>query len=302
MPSVDLSRLPPPSVVESLDFETLLASRKADFISRLPADSRAAVQAVLQLESEPMTQLLQESVYRELMLRQRVNEAAQATMLAFARGNDLDQILARFDLPRLVIQAANDTVTPPLPQIMESDTAYRERGQRAFDRLSVAGPRAAYVFHALSADGRVADVGATSPTPACVTVSVLARDGDGAAPSDLLAIVEAALNDVDIRPVGDRLTVQSATIVPYSIAATLHLFPGPESEPILAAARAQLQAYIAETRRIGRDVRRSAIFAALHVAGVQRVELAAPAADIVIGYHAAAYCTGSTVTLGATDE
>lgn len=44
--------------------------------------------------------------------------------------------------------------------------------------MSIAGPRDAYVFHALSADGRVADARA-SRRPATVLVSILSRLGDG---------------------------------------------------------------------------------------------------------------------------
>jgi phage-related baseplate assembly protein len=44
----------------------------------------------------------------------------------------------------------------------------------------------------------------------------------------------------------------------------------------MAAAKASLQKYIASQTRLGRDIRRSAIYAALHVEGVQRVELASP--------------------------
>ena len=51
------------------------------------------------------------------------------------------------------------------------------------------------------------------------------------ASEELLAVVRNALNDEDVRPVADRVTVQSANIVDYSIAASLFLFPGPESEP-----------------------------------------------------------------------
>lgn len=58
------------------------------------------------------------------------------------------------------------------------------------------------------------------------------------ASEELLAVVRNALNDEDVRPVADRVTVQSANIVDYSIAASLFLFPGPESEPVLSAARA----------------------------------------------------------------
>lgn len=89
----------------------------------------------------------------------------------------------------------------------------------------------------------------------------------------------------------DRVTVQSAAIVEYQINATLYLYPGPESEPIRAAAVKKLEAYITAQHRLGRDIRLSAIYAALHVEGVQRVELAAPLADIVLNNTQASFCT-----------
>jgi phage-related baseplate assembly protein len=111
----------------------------------------------------------------------------------------------------------------------------------------------------------VADISVISPQPANVTVSVLSRENNGVA-SEELAVVRNALNDEDVRPVADRVTVQSANIVDYRIEASLS-FPGPESEPVLSAARARLQAYITAQHRLGRDIRKSAIYAALHVEG-----------------------------------
>ncbi|WP_228741473.1 baseplate J/gp47 family protein, partial [Klebsiella quasipneumoniae] len=83
---------------------------------------------------------------------------------------------------------------------------------------------------------------------------ILARDGDGTAPEDLLQVVGEALNDEAVRPVADRVSVRSAEIVPYEIDAVLYVYPGPAKEPILAAAKAQGAAYINEQRRLGRDV------------------------------------------------
>ncbi|EKN4163821.1 baseplate J/gp47 family protein, partial [Yersinia enterocolitica] len=155
---------------------------------------------------------------------------------------------------------------------------------------------------ARSADGRIADASAISPSPACVTVTVLSREGNGTAPQDLLDKVFTALNDENVRPVADRLTVNAANIVEYQIDATLYFYPGPEAEPIRAASEAQLQTYISTQRRLGRDIRKSAIYAALHVEGVQRVELAAPVVDVVLDKTQAAYCTGYTLTAGGSDE
>ncbi|WP_130100503.1 baseplate assembly protein [Siccibacter turicensis] len=302
MPLIDLSQLPAPDVVEELDFESILTERKATLVSLFPEDEQDAVARTLSLESEPLTKFLQENAYREVIWRQRVNEAARATMLAYAAGVDLDVMAANNNTGRLIITPQDDTTLPPTPAVMESDTDLRMRAQQAFEGLSVAGPVGAYEYHGRSADGRVADISVVSPSPARVTITVLSREGDGAANAELLAIVEKALNAEDVRPVGDRVTVQSAEILPYQIDATLYFYPGPEAEPIRQAAEQKLKTYITSQHRLGRDIRQSAIYAALHVEGVQRVELIAPAVDIVLDKHQASYCTAYTITAGGTDD
>lgn len=302
MAVIDLSQLPAPQIVDVPDFETLLAERKAAFVALYPADEQAAVARTLALESEPITKQLQESTYREVLLRQRINEAAQAVMVAYALGGDLDQLAANYNVNRLTVTPADNDAVPPVAAVMESDDALRLRVPAAFEGLSVAGPTAAYEFHARSADGRVADASATSPAPADVVLTVLSREGDGTADNDLLAVVEKTLNSESVRPVADRLTVRSAEIIPYSVDAILFLYPGPEAEPVMTAAKASLQKYIASQTRLGRDIRRSALYAALHVEGVQRVELASPLADVVLDKTQAASCTQWNVTNGGTDE
>lgn len=302
MATIDLSQLPAPDVVKVLDYESILAERKATLLSLCDESQREAVARTLQLESEPLTKLLEESAYREVMWRQRVNEAARANMLAYATGGDLDNLGANYNVERLVITPADTTSIPPLAAVLESDNDFRVRIQQAFEGLSVAGSVGAYQFHGRSADGRVADVSVISPTPACVTVSVLSREGNGAASEELIQIVNLALNAEDVRPVADRVTVQSAEIVPYQIVAELYLYPGPEVEPVREAAEAKLKTYITAQHRLGRDIRKSAIYAALHVEGVQRVELAQPVADIVLDETQASYCSDYAITIGGADE
>lgn len=290
---IDLAALPDPEVVELLDFEQILAERKTYAISLWPADEQAEIAARLSLESDPLAKLVQENAYRELLWRQRVNEAALATMLAKAKGADLEQIAANYNVYRLVITPATDTADA----IMESDDALRERTQMAFEGLSTAGPRNSYIFHARSASGLVGDATAESPSPAVVVVTIQALQGNGSASQALLDIATAYLSDDDRRPVADRLTVQSATVIPYSVTAVLHLSTtGPEAEPIRLAAEAQLDALVNARRRLGVEVSASAIYAALHVEGVRKVELVGWA-DINPTPAQAAYCTATTVTV-----
>lgn len=295
---IDLSRLPPPEVVEALDYESILAERKAYAISLWPPEQQDEVAATLNLESEPMAKLLQENVYREMVWRQRVNEGALAVMLAHARNGDLDQVAARFNVARLQITPGNPAANPPVPPEYEPDEALRERTQMAMEGLSTAGPRNAYVFHARSADGRVADASCDSPAPAEVVVTIQSALGDGAANAELLEIVGAYLSAEDRRPVADRLTVQSAEILPYSVTAVLHLeTTGPEAEPIRATAEQRLHQLVNRRRRLGQEVNRSALDAALHVEGVRRVDLV-DWTDIVATLHQAPHCVGYSVTVG----
>ncbi|MBD8162166.1 baseplate assembly protein [Erwinia persicina] len=302
MATIDLSQLPAPNIVEALDFETLLQARKTRLIALYPADQQAVITRTLELESEPIVKLLEENAYRELILRQRINEAAKGTMVAFATGSDLDQLGINNGVTRLVLRPADNSTRPPVPALLESDDDFRLRIAQAFEGLSVAGPGGAYEYHARSADGRVADVSATSPAPAEVLITVLSREGRGEASAEVLAAVNIALNDENVRPVADRVSVQSAAIVEYSVDATLYLYPGPEAEPIRAAAEARLAAFVTAQSRLGRDIRQSALFAALHVEGVQRVELTQPAHDVVLDKTQAGWCTGHRIRVGGSDE
>lgn len=306
MSVIDLSQLPPPDVIEDLSYEQVLSGRKDGFLALVlkyeGEEARDRWARALERESEPVTKLLQENAYRELVWRQRVNDAARARMLAYATGSDLEHIAAEYGVERQVIDEGDPDATPPVPPTYESDRDLRRRAQQAWEGLSVAGPRQSYEYHALSADGRVADVSANSPAASEVVVTVLSTEGDGAASADLLTAVEDALSPDHVRPLADRLTVQSATIVDYTVDATLYVYPGPEQDPILEAAEASLQEYVRQQQRLGRDIRISALHAALHVEGVQRVELTSPSADVVLDSTEAANCTGTSVAIGGSDE
>ena len=293
--AVDLSQLAAPDVVETLDYEVILAAMVADLQSRDPAFTAL-------VESDPAFKILEVAAYRETLIRQRVNDGAKAVMLAYAGGADLDQIAANYNVERLVLDPGDPDAIPPVAPTLESDTALRRRVQLSFEGFSTAGPVGAYVFHALGADPDVLDVSVASPTPGDVVVSVLSRQGDGTASAGLISAVDAVLSSDTVRPLTDNVTVQSATIVTYSVTVVLTVLPGPDGSVVLAQAQAALDAYIAETQRLGRDVTRSGLFAALHQPGVQNVSLTAPAADIVIDADEASFCSATSVTVGGVDE
>ena len=293
---IDLSLLPAPDVVELIDFEQILAERKAYLLSLYPEAERPGIAAALELESEPLNKLLQEQAYRETVLRQRINDSTRASMLAYAKGNDLDNLGALLDVERLTLVEADPAANPPIAAVYEADERYRQRIQLSLEGFSTAGPVGAYTFHALSASAQVKDVSITSHTAGIVTVTVLSTLADGVPAPALLATVNTALNDEDVRPLCDTVEVVAATVVPYQVTAELIFYSGPDMALVKAAAEAAVQAYVTGNHRLGYDITRSGLFAALHQPGVQNVLLTSPAADVVISSAEAAYCTAITIT------
>lgn len=302
MSGIDLSQLPAPAVVEPLDFETILSAMVQSLRDMVPNEFAHLS------ESDPAYKVLQVCAYREMIVRQRVNEASKAVMLAYAARSDLDHLAALFGVKRLLIATGDPQAVPPRDAVYESDDDLRKRTQLSIDGFSVAGPEGAYRFHALSASGQVADAWPTSPSPGVVVVSVLGRDGDGTASEALLATVRAAVSAESVRPLTDDVHVQSAAIKCYQIRATLYCYQGPDSTVVVDAARSAAQRYADNQRRIGRSITRSGIYAALHQPGVQRVLLHDPEAlaggqeEITIDKASAAYCEAIEIQYGGVDE
>lgn len=291
---VDLSELPPPDVVEVLDHEQILMEMLKDLKARDPAFDAL-------LASDPACRILEVCAYRELLLRQRINEAARATMVAHAQGSDLDNLAANYGIKRLLIAHGNTTAVPPVPDTYESDEALRARVVLSLEAHTTAGSRGSYVFHALSASGAVKDVAVHSLEPGTVNVAVLGRAGNGVAEPDLVQTVVNALNADDVRPLCDTVSVRSAEIVDYRIVATLVVERGAGRQEVMEAARQAARAFADDAHQLGRDVNRSAILAALHQPGVLKVVLAAPEQDMDLAWNQAGHCTSIDLTTGEGD-
>lgn len=309
---IDLAALPAPEVVASIDYEAILARRKARLLALAPQAQRAAFEAALALESEPLTLLLEEMAYDELLMRAALNDAARALLLVSATGGNLEQLGALFGVARL-------------PD--EGDARLRMRVQQGFSALGVAGPAAAYRAHALNVSAAVVDVSVVSAAPGRIDVTVLGWESAAGAAADaialggvlfpgttanpgeavipaahdslLLAAVRTRLSSETVRPLTDAVVVTAPTVRQTTVAARLHVFPGPDPALVRANALASLTAHLAGRRRLGRDLTRAGIIGALAVPGVQNVLLDAPAIDIVC--TAADICVVSQTTLAVTE-
>lgn len=255
MNAPDLTQLPPPEVVENLDFETILQVHRADLLARYPEAA-----AVIDLESEPLNKLLQAHAYRELLYRQRVNEAARAHLLAFATGADLDHKAAFYGLTRLD---------------GESDERLRARVQLRIKSLAGNGTREAYELTAMTASQNVRDARATQPFPGRVHLLLWCHDATQAEAT--LATVVAAINADDGRPLGVPVTVALARARAINITAAIEREAGAPAD-LAQRLVVTLADALAAYARLGRDVPRSWITARLHTAQVAAVRFPDPAA------------------------
>ncbi|MEQ6280874.1 baseplate assembly protein [Kluyvera huaxiensis] len=252
------------------------------------------------VESDPTYKQGEVNAYQLTLAFQRVNDAVRAVFLASAKGADLDQLGAAFNVQRFVITPADPDAVPPVDAVLEDDNAFRERIQLSWAQLNTAGARNAYRFHAKSADEDVLDADAYGPEThgklGEVDVYVLSRTGDGTASEVLLKAVNSRLSADEIRPLTDFVSVKSALIASYEVTAELDIPEGPDAQTVLTNATDVLRAYTLLSHRIKALVPLSAVYAALQQSGVTRVRLLSPIADLEAVAGTAPWCTAINVT------
>ncbi|WBF44441.1 baseplate assembly protein [Serratia rubidaea] len=251
------------------------------------------------LPSDPVYKQGEVLAYHSTLLRVAMNDSIRAVLLASAKGADLDQIGANFDVARLLINPGDPNAVPPVEPVYEDDDAFRTRIQLAWSRLSTAGAENAYTFFAASADPSILDVRAYGPLDhgrrGEVDIYVLSRDNDGIPTAEVLEKVNQAVNAKDVRPMTDFVTVKPAAMVKFVVTADIYIPSGPDIDTVMSASRWALETYLEQTHRIGSRVSRSGIDRALHQPGVVTVKLASPVDDLLMDIGQAPLCTEITL-------
>lgn len=273
--AIDLTRLPKPEVVKLLDAQTILAENLALFAEQMPMHDLKI--------GDPVYNTLAMMAAREVTIRQEFNDYSLENMLAYSAGTNLDNLAG---------------LSGSLRANAEQDDALRIRAQLAPEGYSTAGPFDGYIKLVLdAAPDEIKSVQPVSPTPNTVDLYILSAEGDGTASVELLAKVYAAANNKFERPIGDLVTAKTAIIKTYTLDAELHFDEGPSAEAARLAAEQQVTEYITENHKLGRNITRAGLIAALNVSGIWDVDLIAPAASITCAENEAAFCTLMNVRL-----
>ncbi|MBD0392061.1 baseplate J/gp47 family protein [Wolbachia endosymbiont of Pentalonia nigronervosa] len=241
-----------PNVIEKLSYEEIFSRMKEELIHR-DASFTALV------ESDPAMKIMEVAAWRELLLRQRINEAAKANLLKFAEGKDLDHLAEFYAVER---------------KDEENDESFRKRIKA---KIKTGGSKEHYKYHALSADTRVKDALVESLVPGKVQISILSTELS--TPSEtLLKIVRNQLNKDDVRILTDTIEVVNCKIIGIDIHSKISMSPIVSEEEI----KKQFIKKFESSKRLGWSVTKSCIIANLFVEGVENIELIEPQEDVVI--------------------
>jgi len=278
---IDFARLPPPQVIEEIDYEVLLKRYQDDVVSK-----NDKLAAAIALEQSPTNVILEAEAYGEMIVRKRINAAARASMLPFAYGSDLEVIGARFNVARMP---------------GEKDDRLRRRIQLSMESFTTAGSPGAYIFHALSVSTAIRDATAVAERgTGRVTVTIMADGTNPVPPSSLVDAVYDRLMEDGIKPLTDDIAVLPVIKVPVDLEAKITLYPGPDASLVVADINKALTALRNRVSMVGRDLKRSAVLAALTQEGVQNVEINFQ--DVNVGSDKVVWIDSASVSVGTTRE
>lgn len=190
---------------------------------------------------------------------------------------------------------------------VEKDTAYRERISLAHEKFSVAGPKLAYRYHALSAHQNIIDVAVERTIPGVVRVSVLLTAGKiPAVDSTEIILVKKILNDDEIRPLTDTVDVVPAVAVNqnYSIKWFLSESNIYQQSIITKNIERAVKEYeFWQSTKLGRDINPDELIHRCKTAGAKRIEITGMSYRVLANNEVCSFIKNDNrITFGGTES
>ena len=207
-----------------------------------------------------------------------VDIEAECTEVGVA-GNDLTagQLNILVDPVAYVASVAN-TDTSSGGTDLETDESLAERVFLAPSSYSVAGPDDAYIYWTKTYNTDIGSVKPTSPNPCEVVIYILMKDGSLPA-AGVVSGLQEFLQDGQIRPLTDQVTVSTPSVRNFSISLTYYINRSDSAQA------ASIQSEVAkavsdyatwQTTEIGKDINPSELIKRVVAAGAKRVTVTAP--------------------------
>ncbi|APO76112.1 baseplate assembly J-like protein [Rhizobium etli 8C-3] len=287
--TIDLMTLPPPAIIEELDYSAIAATYKVRFVQTWEAvrvahsELNLPAYDVEMLETDLAVIISEAESYRDTVMRARINDAIKANLLAFARGADLDHLAAFYDVIRLP---------------GEQDDRLAARVILAIQGRSTGGTEPRYKFVAMSVSIEVKDaIVYTIGRSPIIYIAIFSTAPDGVATPALLAAVDAAVQAKTVRMVNDTIVVASAVRTVVNLSANVWLLPDADIET-LARAEANLRSAWAMAQTLGRDLVQAWWVSKLMIEGIHKIEPLSTGDTVVQPSHAVSIGTVTLILAG----
>jgi len=239
----------------------------------------------------------QAAAYIRLLDRQRVNDAVKALLAAFAKGSDLDALVARNNVERLtVIEATGDD-----PAVLESDAQLLNRYLLSFTGLG-AGSRDRYLYETHTAVPAIPVGGAAvvgwreHGRRGDVDIVACGPDGRDLTEPEFDAMKAGVLSG-RVVPEASSAACLRANRLEYSVAQTIRIRSGPSPATVAADVEARIRALTDERTVIGGVVPLAFIAGSAHGPSVISATTSLPAADIEADAYTVPVCTGIAISV-----
>ena len=219
-------------------------------------------------------------------------------------GNDLvpGQLNVLVD-PVAYVESVPNTDTSSGGTNLETDESLAERVFLAPSGYSVAGPDDAYVYWAKTYNTDIGSVKPTSPNPCEVVIYILMADGT--IPSQgVVGGLQAFLQDENIRPLTDQVTVATPTVKNFAVNLTYYINRSDSSRAttIQQDVENAVTDYITwQSAEIGKDINPSELIKRVVAAGAKRVVVTNPVFTTVAETEVAQIST-KTVNYGGLED
>lgn len=198
--------------------------------------------------------------------------------------------------PIAYIGSVSNTDAPTGGTDAESDDAFAERIYDSRYTYSTAGAEQAYIYYTKAFSTLIDDVVVLNPSDANIDIYILMADRTQAT-SAFLEELENYLDDPDIKPLTDNITVKNVTRVNYAISVEYKIYDTDlsklaEIQKAIAVAAEEFKTW--QSARIGRDISSQKLISLLIAAGAAQVTINSPL-DTKVEANEIAYCESTSI-------
>ena len=183
------------------------------------------------------------------------------------------------------------------PDDDEGNESFRERIKLMQNATNTAGTESSYIAFAMAADENVVDVQVPNLDEAYTVYVYVVKSGGEQFSENELAVIQAACDADDVRPLGDLVEVRNAVQDAYAIDVSYTCAAEDEAAVVAAieGAGGAIDAYQEwQDETIGRAIQPQKLMALMFAAGAETVTVNQPASASVIDGHVAK-CSSRTV-------